>query len=361
MLGVYIHIPFCSNICSYCDFCKINYDKKYTNLYLESLEKEIKKRYKNELVNTIYIGGGTPSSLDIYELNKLFSIIKIFKLANDVEFTFECNVDDLTLEKLKILKDNKVNRISLGVQSFDENNLKILNRKHTKDDIFRIINMIKKIGIENINIDLIYGVNGNISVVKKDIAYFLELNIPHISCYSLIIEDNTILKNNHHDYIDEDIDYEMYKEINKLLENNNYHHYEISNYALSGYESKHNLNYWNNGYYYGFGLSSVSFIDNKRITNTRNLHKYLDHNYIASEVEENIAERIENEIILGLRKIEGINLIDFYSKYHQKLTDIYNIDKLLKEKKLIMENNYLKINKTYLYLSNEILINFLKE
>lgn len=356
MISVYIHIPFCSNICSYCDFSKMYYNKNYVEKYLNKLEQEIKERYNNERVKTLYIGGGTPSSLTKEELERLFKIISVFNLDKECEFTIEANVENLDKEKILLFKNNKVNRVSLGVQTFDKDNLSYLNRKHTKEDVFNTIKLLKENNITNINIDLIYAVDNNINKLKKDIDYFLELDIPHISCYSLIIENNTLLKNNNINYIDEDTEYEMYKYIENTLEKNNYIHYEISNYAKEGYESKHNLVYWNNECYYGFGLSSVSYIDNYRITNTRNLTKYLNKEYIYQKEYENIDEVIDNEIMLGLRKLEGINLTKFKNKYNKDLEDIYNINELLKDNYLIKENDYLKINKDYIYLSNEILL-----
>lgn len=356
MISVYIHIPFCSNICSYCDFSKMYYNKNYVEKYLEALENEISKRYNKEVVKTLYIGGGTPSSLNIKELERLFKIINIFKLNKDYEFTIEANIENLDIDKIKLFKKNKVNRVSLGVQTFDDDNLSYLNRKHKKEEVFNIVKSLKENGITNINIDLIYAIDNDINKVKKDIEYFLNLNIPHLSCYSLILENNTVLNNKKVLYIDEDTEYEMYKYIENTLEKNNYIHYEVSNYAKKGYESEHNLVYWNNEYYYGFGLSSVSFIDNYRITNTKNLTKYLNNEYESEKEYEDINLKMDNELMLGLRKIKGINLIKFKEKYHKELEDIYNIDSLLNDKYLIKENNYLKINKEYIYLSNEILL-----
>ena len=359
MLGVYIHIPFCKNICSYCDFCKMYYNKKYTNNYLESLAKEIKDRYKNEEIDTLYLGGGTPSSLSIDELKKLFVILKIFKLKKDYEFTFECNIEDINEELLCFLKENGVNRLSIGVQSFNDKYISILNRKHNKEMVFNNIKLAKNY-FSNINIDLIYGIDENIEIVKEDLNNFLNLDIPHLSYYSLIIEDNTVLKIKDYDYKDEDVDYKMYKEIEKTLEKNNYIHYEISNYAKDGYYSKHNYNYWLNGDYYGFGLSSVSYLDNKRISNTKNLTKYLNNEFIDNIDVENKRTRQENDCILGLRTLIGINLNDFYIKYNEKVEKVFDIDNLLKDKKLILEEDYLRINKKYFYLANEILIKFLE-
>ena len=358
-MSIYIHIPFCNSICTYCDFCKIFYNKKYINDYLNNLEQEIKVRYKSEIVNTIFIGGGTPSSLDDEELIRLMNIIEIFKLNDNYEFTVECNIESITENKLKILKDNGVNRISIGVESFDKNIIKLLGRNHTKIDVYNKIKLVKKY-FDNINIDLIYAAYDNMDILKNDLECFLELGISHISTYSLMIEDNTILKINGMKNISEDIDYDMYKYIEDVLEKNNYIHYEISNYAKDGYQSKHNLVYWNNEEYYGFGLSSTSYINNKRITNTKNLRKYLNGEYLDTSVYEDKDIRMENEIMLGLRKFDGIDLDRFKEKFNVSLEDIYNIDNLVRNGYLIRDNNCIKIDKKYMYISNEIIVRILE-
>ena len=357
-MSIYIHIPFCSSICTYCDFCKMYYNKKFSNEYINTLEQEIKERYQGEKVKTIFVGGGTPTSLDNDELVNLLEIIKKFNIEDNIEFTIESNIESLTEEKLQIMKKYGVNRLSIGVQSFNDKILKILGRNHTKEDIYNKIKLVKKY-FDNINIDLIYAVANDINIVKKDLEEFLKLGITHISTYSLIIEDKTILKIKNHKNIDEDIDYKMYKLIENTLEGNDYVHYEISNYAKKGYESKHNLVYWNNKEYYGFGLGSTSYINNIRITNTKNITKYINRDFIEETNYEDIETRIENEIMLGLRKLEGINLIDFRDKYNIALEEKYNIKNLLEEKYLIKENNQLKINKKYIYISNEILLKIL--
>ena len=257
------------------------------------------------------------------------------------------------------MKEYGVNRISIGVESFNDNIIKLLGRHHTKKDVFDKIEEVKKY-FNNINIDLIYAAYSDISILKEDISIFLKLNINHISTYSLILEDHTKLKIEGFKNIDEDIDYDMYNYIDKILTSNNYIHYEISNYAKKGYESKHNLVYWNNDNYYGFGLSSTSFIDNKRITNTKNLTKYLKSNYFGNIIYEDKKTRIENEIMLGLRKFDGINLNKFKDKYNISLEKLYDISTLLQEKYLLKENEYLKINKKYMYISNEIIIKILE-
>jgi oxygen-independent coproporphyrinogen-3 oxidase len=358
-MSIYIHIPFCNSICTYCDFCKIFYDKKYINDYLNNLEQEIKVRYKSEIVNTIFIGGGTPSSLDDEEMIRLMNIIEIFKLNDNYEFTVECNIESITENKLKIMKKYGVNRISIGVESFDNSIIKLLGRNHTKKDVYNKMEIVKRY-FSNINIDLIYAAYDDINILKSDIDCFLKLDIPHISTYSLIIEDNTMLKINGMKNIDEDIDYEMYKYIEDALEKNNYIHYEISNYAKNGYQSKHNLVYWNNEEYYGFGLSSTSYINNERITNTKNLRKYLNGEYLDTSVYEDKDIRMENEIMLGLRKLDGIDLDRFKEKFNVSLEDIYNIDNLVRNGYLIRDNNCIKIDKKYMYISNEIIVRILE-
>ena len=357
---IYIHIPFCDCICSYCDFCKILYNNKYIDNYLDNLKKEIRNRYKNELIKSIYIGGVTPSSLSYQELERLFNIIKIFKLDNNYEFTIECNVNNLDINKIKLFKDNGVNRVSLGVQSFNKEILTTLNRSHTYKEVYSVINNLKSNNINNINIDLIYGVNDNIDIVKKDIDYFLSLDIPHISCYSLIIEDNTLLKINNYQNIDEDIEYEMYKYIENKLTSNGYIHYEISNYAKEGYQSTHNINYWNNGSYYGFGLGSVSYIDNYRISNTKNISKYNKGIYISNREYEDMNTNMSNDMILGLRKIKGVSISKFYNKYKKDIREVFDIDDLINNKILIIDNDNMYIDSKYIYLSNQVLIRFIK-
>ena len=356
--SAYIHIPFCKSICSYCDFSKMYYNSNFVNSYLNALSNEIKEDYKGEILDTIYIGGGTPSALSIDELKNLFLITNTLNLSDNYEFTIECNIEDITKEKLELFKNNKVNRISIGVQSFNNKILKYLNRKYDSEIILKKINLVKKY-FDNINIDLIYAVNNEtIDDLKKDLKMFLSIDIPHISCYSLIIEKNTILYNKNEEYISEDLDRLMYDTIEKTL-SSNYCHYEISNYAKKGFESKHNLCYWNNKEYYGFGLSAASFIENKRINNTRNLKKYIEFNRDKEEEILTKEDKIRYELILGFRKIEGINKKEFYNKYNIDIHNLYNINELLKKGYLSENDKYIFIPKEYIYVSNDILINFI--
>jgi len=357
--SVYIHIPFCSNICSYCDFCKFYYNKNLVNKYLDSLYNEIKERYNNEEIHTIYIGGGTPSSLTFEELEKLFSIIKNIKTSDDLEFTIECNVEDITVEKLELFKQNKVNRLSIGVQSFQERILSYLDRKYNKDIIIKNISLAKEY-FNNINIDLIYAViDERIEELEKDLELFISLNVNHISTYSLIIEDNTKFKINNIDYIDEDLDRKMYNLIYDKLKEYGYIHYEISNFSKDGYQSKHNLTYWNNDKYYGFGLGASGYLDNYRYTNTKNFNKYLEGNYIYEK--DIITPELDasNYAILGLRTIYGVDKHNFRKLFNKDFVDYFNVYDLINENILLENDTSYYINLSYWYVLNEILVKFI--
>ena len=221
--------------------------------------------------------------------------------------------------------------------------------------IFNNINLSKKY-FNNINIDLIYGVSNDIGVVKRDIDKLLKLDINHISSYSLILEENTKLYIDKHKYIDEDIDKLMFDYINNTLVDNGYKHYEISNYAKVGYQSIHNKNYWFNGEYYGFGLGAVSYIDYYRISNTKSLSKYLECNYVNACDYEDENIRKENDLILGLRLIDGIDYNVFNKKYNDSLLDKDIIKKLITDGKLEIYGNCLRCKYEYIYLLNDILV-----
>lgn len=360
MKNCYIHIPFCNKICSYCDFCKLYYNKDLVNKYLDALEKEINKIYKGEVLETIYIGGGTPSSLSLDELERLFKILSVLNKDKNIEYTIENNFDSITEEKINLYKKYGINRLSFGIETTNNSYLKLLNRSLSKDKVRKIINYSKEIGITNINVDLIYALpNESINDLEKDIDFILSLDIPHISTYSLIIEDNTLLKINNYKNISEDLDSDMYKYICKRLKDNNFTHYEISNFSKEGYYSKHNLCYWNNKEYYGFGLGSSSYINNKRITNTRSITNYLKEAFIKEEEIIDINSKIEYEVILNLRKKEGIDIINFKDKYKKDLLSIYNYNELVDKEFLILNNNHLYIPEDKWYISNEIIVRLL--
>ena len=358
--SVYIHIPFCDTICNYCDFCKFIKNDEWIDRYLNALEKEINTKYKGEAIETLYIGGGTPSSLNIEELNKLFNILKVINKSNNIEFTFECNIENIDYDKLCLLYKNGVNRLSIGVQTFNEKYLKYLNRNHKKEDIINKINLVKQIGFNNINIDLIYAIpNQTIEELNDDIDEFLKLNITHISTYSLILEPNTKLYIDKEKNIDEDLDYDMYNLICNKLNKNGYNHYEISNFSKEGYESKHNLTYWNNNEYYGFGLGASGYVNSVRYDNTRSFNNYISNKYIKESYKLSKEETIQNEFILGLRKINGIDKELFKLKYNIDIHDIDKVNKLLKENKLLENKKNIYINPEYIYVSNDILVEFI--
>lgn len=350
--SIYIHIPFCNNICKYCDFCKIYYNKKIVKDYLEELSKEVEENYQGDTIETIYIGGGTPSSLDKNELEMLFSITNKIKISKNYEFTFECNIENITEDLLTILKKNKVNRISIGIESFNEKILKILGRTN-QNNIKEKIDLVKKY-FNNINIDLIYGITGQtIKELDSDLNKFLSLDINHISIYSLILEPHTILKINKYREISDDKSRKMYDYICNVLKENGYNHYEISNFEKNNTPSKHNMTYWNNEKYYGFGVGSSGYTNNIRYTNTRSITKYLKGIRIYEK--EKITKKIdmENYMILGLRKIKGVSNTEFKNKYGKDIKDVFNIKKLNKQ------DNYYYINENDLYISNYILQDFI--
>jgi len=356
MKSVYIHIPFCSSLCTYCDFSKLLYFKKYINKYLSSLEYEINSKYKGEEIETIYIGGGTPSVLSYEELEYLFSIIKIFNKSANLEFTIECNVNDINEEKLKLFKKNNVNRISIGVQTFNQEVLKKMNREHDYKTVKDKIDLIKKIGIENINIDLIYAFpNTNILDLKKDLEKIFSLDIKHVSTYSLMIEPHTFLYINKVKNVSEELDLDMYNLVCYEMSKYGFNHYEVSNFCLPGYESKHNLTYWNNDEYYGFGLGASGYIDDIRYTNTLSLDKYLNHEYDGTIEKIALKDKKVYELILGFRKIKGIKISEFNKKYHENILENAIIKKLLTTKSLISDTEYIKIPEEKIYVQNEIL------
>lgn len=353
----YIHIPFCTSICSYCDFCKVFYNEEMVIPYLQILASEICMRYKGERLSTLYVGGGTPSSLSFDELSILFSILKKLNIDKYTEFTFECNIENIDKEKLQLLWENGVNRLSIGVQTFHSSYLHYLNRKHTKEEVYQKIELAKKIGFTNISIDLMYGFKGEtLKEVLEDVNSFLQLDIPHLSIYSLILEPHTTLFMQGEEEISEDLEADMYFKICEKLKKMGYEHYEISNFCKSGYDSLHNLTYWNNEHYYGFGVGASGYIDNIRYSHTRSITQYNkgDLTLIKEVLDKN--RIIENALMLGFRKIEGISKQEFYQKYKIKLEDIPSIQKLLCDGKLVQSKTHISIHPKYIYVMNEILI-----
>lgn len=355
----YIHIPFCSNICSYCDFCKFYYQDTLVEQYLDILLKEISERYRGNFLDTIYIGGGTPSVLSISQLEKLLNGLSCLQYSLETEFTIECNLLDITEEKLQLFQKYGINRLSIGIQSSHAENLQLLERNYTRKEIVSYLMLAKKY-FSNINLDLIYAIPGEtIKMLREDLEFFLSLDVPHISAYSLMIEEHTKLGIQKRKPISEELDQRMYEIIHQTFTEYGYSHYEISNYAYVGYESRHNQTYWSNRQYYGFGLGASGYVGDIRYTNTKNIKKYLSGNYLKEQ--ETISSSIDasNYAILGFRTLKGICKTEFLEKIGVDFKQYFDIDTLLKENIILETENSYYLNPNYWYISNEILVKFI--
>ena len=319
--SAYIHIPFCKSKCKYCSFVSFNRPELITG-YIFALLKDISDNYKGEELKTLYFGGGTPSLIPIELLKK---VISKFKLIENAEVTLELNPDDATQEYLDGLKQIGINRLSIGSQTFDDEILKLIGRRHNSAQIVETISMAKNAGFDNISVDLIYGLpTQTLEKLSFDLEKFLELGIQHISTYGLKVEADSFWGKNPPNVPDDDIQADMYELINQKLEQNGFFRYEVSNFAQKGFESRHNLNYWDNNEYYGFGVAAHGYLDGARYSNFTTLEEYLEKpstheiGHILSE-----EEKLEEEIFLGFRKTEGIDCerikekfnIDFETKY----------------------------------------------
>ncbi len=347
--SLYIHIPFCENICDYCDFTKLQYFRLLAEPYIDSLINEIKGKVKNKKLKTIYIGGGTPTVLDDDLFLKLLSFLKQY--ANDVtEYTIECNPDSLTDNKLTIMKNNLVNRLSIGVESTNDKILHSINRKHTFCDVKTAIFKARSKGFDNLNVDLIIGLpNVTKQLFIKDLNNILSLDVNHISCYSLTVHEHTAFFNRGIKEPEEIFSRDLYDCAHELLNKNGYVHYEVSNWAKPEKESQHNLVYWRNQEYYGCGLGASGYEDGTRYTNTKNFNKYNSGDYLdyVEKVEEK--DDIEYQIMLNLRTLEGLDLETFKNKFK---FDLYlknknAIDDLIKDGFLMFLNDGKKLVPTY--------------
>ena len=332
-LGIYVHIPFCAKKCDYCDFVSFaNSDKQKHEKYVQSVIKEIQNfKLKDEdyIISTIYIGGGTPSYIDEKHISKIVqAIFRKFKVAQSPEITLEVNPGTSTLEKLKEYKAIGVKRLSIGLQSTNDMLLKTIGRIHTYDEFLDTYIMAREVGFESINVDLMLALpKQTIDDVELGVKKVIRLNPEHISCYSLILEEGTKLEKQvkSGDLLlpTEDEERKMYWCVKEELERAGYNHYEISNFAKKGYESKHNLNSWNQEEYLGFGLNASSFYDETRYKNIKDLDQYIRNcetnnfnNNIIVEEENRTQEQIAKEyMMLGLRKLEGISISEFQHKF----------------------------------------------
>lgn len=359
--AVYIHIPFCKTICTYCAFCKFYYYEDIASSYLDTLKKEIEDNYTPEdIIETIYIGGGTPSDLSIVNLKKLLEIIKMFNKKEECEITFECNID-IEAEKLNLLHQNSINRLSFGIETINQKYLKTINRCQTKEEITAKIKLCRKLGFSNINGDLMYAFQEEtIEDLKEDLDFLLSLDLEHISTYSLMIEPHTKLYLENYHSTQEETDAKMYEYIHKNLLKKGYQHYEVSNYSKEGYLSKHNMTYWQNKRYYGFGLGASGYLKNTRYTNTKSLNKYNKKNYIQEKETISQIEEMQYELILGLRTSKGVSLEEFKKKYQKNIEDIFDYDDLLQKKLLKIKDKVIYIPYNKWYVMNQILLRFLE-
>ena len=314
-------LPFCESICDYCDFAKLQYFHSLADQYLIALQKELTDRVDNKELKTIYIGGGTPTSLDDEQFKTLLKMVLPYTKMVE-EYTIEANPESLNLSKIKLMKKYGVNRLSIGVESTDDKILKAINRKHTFADVQKAVALTRENGLDNINLDLIIGLpNVSMKMLEKDIQNILSLNPSHISCYSLTVHEHTVFYLNKIEEPFEQYAYDAYKRINEILGERAYEHYEVSNWAKPGKESKHNLTYWNNERYYGIGLAASGYLGNIRYKNTTNFSKYIS---FKNEIEEEVVsdkDRIEYEIMLKLRTMYGLDISKL--NLNKKVVDEY--------------------------------------
>ena len=359
--AMYVHVPFCKNICTYCDFTKLFYSFSYEERYLNALFDEIKKHKPNKC-RTIYIGGGTPSVLSEEGLEKLLSFLSQYLTKNKYEFTIEVNPETISEKKIQIFKKYGVNRISIGVEANSEYMLSFLGRKHTYSDIQKCIMLLNKYAIDNYSFDFIYGVNGmSIDDIKRDLDLVDEFAPPHLSFYSLILENNTCLKARKYQEMDEDIVVEQYEYIFKELQKRKYKQYEVSNYCKSGYQSKHNLVYWKNKEYYGFGLGASGFVCDYRYINTKNINKYIS-GVLSREYETvSLEDRRVEYIMLGLRLVKGISLKEYKKLFGMDLLEIKKkeISKLEKEKLIKISKNRLTTTHQGMLLLDKVILDLI--
>ncbi len=357
--SLYVHIPFCDNICSYCDFAKVYYDEDLADRYLDALLDELQLRATGKF-KTVYVGGGTPSALSDGQLEKLLLGIGVY-LEGGAEFTIEANPESLTCTKIGLLQRYRVNRVSLGVQTFNEKLLKSLNRRHDNAMVDEVVTSLKLAGIFNINIDLMYGLKGQtISDIKDDLERFADLDVPHISYYSLILEAHTMIARENYPELDDQSLGEISKLIDGYLVEHGYDHYEISNYARPGFQSRHNLAYWHYRNYLGIGVGAASKIDNLIISNNRNLYRYIDRKDIREIEELSKDETMFNHIMMGMRLKSGLDLGDFKERYQVDFQKRY--EKVLAKhlgKTMEVRDGFLVLSDVAYDNLNSILVDFL--
>ena len=370
-VSLYIHIPFCKQRCFYCDFPTFAGKERFREEYVEALIKEIEDKCSNYLIKTIFIGGGTPSYLEEKELEKLLIAVSKLNLSDKLEYSMECNPGTVNEEKLKIMKKYGINRISFGLQSCNDQLLKKIGRIHTFKEFLENYNLARKVGFNNINIDLMYGLpNLTIQDWKNTLEKICELKPEHISAYSLIIEEGTafykLYEKDKLELPSEDDERVMDKLTKDILKSNGYHQYEISNFALPGKECEHNKVYWSLEEYIGVGSASSSYIDGYRLVNTSNINDYIEKinnniSVVIDKYENSIEDEMEEFVFMGLRMVSGIDLLKFKKKFGVDINSIYKevIEKNIKDGLLVVEENKMFLTAKGMELSNSVMSDFI--
>jgi len=357
-LGLYIHIPFCRRICSYCDFCRVGYHADLVDRYLLALGEEFKQRDIGMNYRSIYIGGGTPSCLSAQQLRILLTM---FQGRTQGEYTLECNPDDISLEFIQLIKEYGVNRLSVGVQSFDDHLLSISNRIGDSSLIREKLNLLQVVGFNNYSIDLIYGLPGQtMAQWVATLAQAMTFNPPHISLYGLTIEPHAAWKRAAVEALDDDTMADMYLKATEILALK-YEHYEISNFAKPGYQSKHNLIYWHYDDFLGIGLNASSKYHHQRIENTDNFMNYFDEKYIKEVTALSLEDEISEYMMMNLRLSEGVYKAEFFARFGVTLDLCFKntLEKDEIKNQMINTNDQLVIKSEYWLVSNDIIQQFL--
>jgi len=360
-IGIYIHIPFCIKKCDYCDFISYCDKNELVEEYVEKLKEEITSNLYNEeyKIKTIYIGGGTPSSVDSkYIVNILNTIKEKYNLEN-VETTIEVNPGTITESKLLDYINTGINRLSIGLQETNNELLKSLGRIHTYEEFLETYTLARKVGFKNINVDLMIGLpNQSISNIKESLNKVITLTPEHISVYSLILEEGTKLYKKYEskeiELPDEELERNMYWYVKNTLENNGYIHYEISNFAKKGYESKHNISCWRGEEYIAFGAAAHSYINGVRYSNTENIEEYIKNSNKIVHEKQTLEDMQKEYMLLGLRKIEGISVQEFKNKFGDNPIFIFRneLSKLVEKDLIIVDGDIIKLTNRGLDLAN---------
>ena len=365
-IGIYVHIPFCKKKCDYCDFISYCGKDDLIEKYVDSVKKEIDHVKIKSEITTIYIGGGTPSYIDSKFIVQILEKIKEKNVAQDAEITIEVNPGTVTQEKLQDYIDCGINRISIGLQTTNDELLKQIGRIHNYEQFLETYKLAKKVGFKNINVDLMLGLpNQRIIDLKESLENVLRLAPKHISVYSLIVEEGTPIankiKNRKLKLLDDELERNMYWYVKNTLELNGYKHYEISNFAKKGYESKHNMNCWNQMEYVGIGTAAHSYRDITRYSNTEDIKEYIK-NVQKGEFEKNrIIHEIQKEedskkefMLLGLRKIDGLKISEFKNKFGDNPIYLYRneLKKLSDEKLIIIQDDNIRLSNKGIDLAN---------